>query len=156
MENYNVSTHRNTNICSSVSTMESRVSSMFKFTDYCFFILCIPIYKAGWSRYWGMVRVNCLAQEHNTMTLAVLEPTLSHAGSLSPDVGQNYNMIFLYCDWKVDPVYYQQAVVLSHISKDFVSVNKRKWDVAQLTNFLKWLVHHIFFLKVGWVYVVLK
>ena len=96
-----------------------------------------------------MVRVNCLAQEHNTMTLAVLEPTLSHAGSLSPDVSQNYNMILLYCDWKVDPVYYQQAVVLSHIPKDFVSVNKRKWDVAQLTNFLKWLVHHIFFLKVG-------
>lgn len=31
-----------------------------------------------------------------------------------------------------------QAVVLSHIPKDFVSVNKRKWDVAQLTNFLKW------------------
>ena len=83
------------------------------------------------------------------MTLAVLEPTLSHAGSLSPDVSQNYNMILLYCDWKVDPVYYQQAVVLSHIPKDFVSVNKRKWDVAQLTNFLKWLVHHIFFLKVG-------
>ena len=81
------------------------------------------------------------------MTLAVLEPTLSHAGSLSPDVSQNYNVILLYCE--VDPVYYQQAVVLSHIPKDFVSVNKRKWDVAQLTNFLKWLVHYIFFLKVG-------
>ena len=81
------------------------------------------------------------------MTLAVLEPTLSHAGSLSPDVSQNYNMILLYCDWKVDPVYYQQAVVLSHIPKDFVSVNKRKWDVAQLTNFLKWLVHYIFFFE---------
>lgn len=53
-------------------------------------------------------------------------------------------MILLYCDWKVDPVYYQQAVLLSHIPKDFVSVNKRKWDVAQLTNFLKWLVYYIY------------
>ena len=69
---------------------------------------------------------------------------LSHAGSLSPVVNQNHNMILLHFDWKVDPVYYQQAVLLSHIPKDFVSVNKRKWDVAQLTNFLKWLVHYIF------------
>lgn len=71
---------------------------------------------------------------------------------LSPVVNQNYNMILLHFDWKVDPVYYQQAVVLSHIPKDFVSVNKRKWDVAQLTNFLKWLVHYniyIFLSKQG-------
>ena len=54
-------------------------------------------------------------------------------------------MILLHFDWKVDPVCYQQAVLLSHIPKDFVSVNKRKWDVAQLTNFLKWLVYYIFF-----------
>ena len=58
-------------------------------------------------------------------------------------------MILLHFDWKVDPVYYQQAVLLSHIPKDFVSVNKRKWDVAQLTNFLKWLVYYIFFFWVN-------
>lgn len=31
-----------------------------------------------------------------------------------------------------------QAVLLSHVPSDFISLNKRKWDVVQLTNFLKW------------------
>jgi len=31
-----------------------------------------------------------------------------------------------------------QAVLLSRVPSDFVSGNKRKWDVARLTNFLKW------------------
>ena len=54
-------------ICPCVSTMESHVSAMFKFTDYYFFILCIPIYKAGWSRYWGMVssKLSCPRTQHN-------------------------------------------------------------------------------------------
>ncbi|KAL9959833.1 hypothetical protein ACROYT_G033190 [Oculina patagonica] len=31
-----------------------------------------------------------------------------------------------------------QAVLLSHVPSEFLSGNKRKWDVLRLTNFLKW------------------
>ena len=130
---------------------------MFKFTDYWFFILCIPIYKAGWSRYWGMVsrKLSCPRTQHNHSGNAGTHSSLkrvqkddhwaTQACYHQLSIKTITYMILLYFDWKVDPVYYQQAVLLSHVPKDFVSVNKRKWDVAQLTNFLKWLVHYIFF-----------
>jgi len=36
--------------------------------------------------------------------------------------------------------FFLEAVLLSHVPGDFISGNKRKWDVSRLTDFLKWLV----------------
>ena len=35
-------------------------------------------------------------------------------------------------------------MLLSHVPGNFVSGNKRKWDVSRLTDFLKWLVSSTF------------
>lgn len=39
--------------------------------------------------------------------------------------------------------FFLEAVLLSRVPGDFISGNKRKWDVSRLTDFLKWLVSSI-------------
>ena len=41
-----------------------------------------------------------------------------------------------------------KAYFLSHVPGNFLSGNKRKWDVAQLTSFLQWQVFFFFFVSV--------
>jgi len=54
----------------------------------------------------------------------------------------NYKVCFFHtCSCSFNSLsFFLEAVLLSRVPGNFISGNKRKWDVSQLTDFLKWLV----------------